>query len=251
MARKKREVKDRETREREIQAAAKEVFYRTGYQAASIEAIAKKANIAKGTIYLYYQNKGDLYVSLMIQGTQRINDNLTVLEDRLIRNAMTSGREIIMELLECFHQVYRADPDNVRIVAMFQLGDIFKEIPEDTVEKLNAIARKNNMAIRRILSIGKMQGLLKPETNELMLPDILWALFTGVLGVEESRKRVTQKDHIHDTLVQAYDLLTRSICVNADGATSETTEAPSIDKSKGLGQTDPSTGSDATDEPAS
>ena len=213
MGRKKREVKDKETREREIQAAAREVFYKVGYESASMEAIAKKAKIAKGTIYLHYQNKGDLYISLMAPGTQKINDNLLILEDRLIRKEITSGREIIMGFLECYYGVYRNDPDNVSIVAMFQQGDIFGQISEETAEKLNQIARKNNMTVRRIISTGKLQGLLKPDADELMLPDILWAFFTGVVGIERSRKRVTQKDYIYDTLVYSFELLAKAVAV--------------------------------------
>lgn len=220
MKRKNWEVKDRETREREIQAAAKEVFYSAGYDAASMEAIAKKANIAKGTIYLYYQNKGDLYISLMTGGTARINENLALLDDRLIRGKISSGREIIMGILECFYKEYRNDPDNVRIVAMFQQGDIFKHISPETVEKLNHLARRNNIAMRRILSLGKTQGLLGAQTNELVLPDILWALFTGVLQVEESRKRITGDDFVEHTLTHAFELLSQSLSVE-NGASSD------------------------------
>ena len=50
-------------RERILQAAVK-VFARKGYFAAKVSEIAKKADVADGTIYLYFKNKEDILVNL-------------------------------------------------------------------------------------------------------------------------------------------------------------------------------------------
>lgn len=54
-----------EDRMREIEAAAREVFSRRGYAAASISEIAKSAGIREGTIYKYYENKRDLLLTVV------------------------------------------------------------------------------------------------------------------------------------------------------------------------------------------
>ena len=51
--------KQRRKRER-ILLAATELFIQLGYRKTSIEAIAKRACLAKGTIYLYYGNKAEI-----------------------------------------------------------------------------------------------------------------------------------------------------------------------------------------------
>jgi TetR/AcrR family fatty acid metabolism transcriptional regulator len=50
-------------RKRILQAAVK-VFARKGYFGAKVSAIARRAGIADGTIYLYFRNKQDILVSL-------------------------------------------------------------------------------------------------------------------------------------------------------------------------------------------
>ena len=50
-------------RQRILQAAVK-VFARTGYHAAKVAEIARGADVADGTIYLYFRNKEDILVSL-------------------------------------------------------------------------------------------------------------------------------------------------------------------------------------------
>ena len=50
-----------EFRTTEILAAAPRVFADKGFHEATIDAVAKAANVAKGTVYLYYRSKHDLY----------------------------------------------------------------------------------------------------------------------------------------------------------------------------------------------
>lgn len=53
-----------EQRKQQIMNAALTVFARKGYGAATVPDIAREAGIAVGTIYIYYESKRDLLVSL-------------------------------------------------------------------------------------------------------------------------------------------------------------------------------------------
>src|ERR1700755_15356 len=53
------------TRHRDILEAAGTLFRRTGYAETSIEAIAERAEVAPGTVYNYFQSKGDLLLALV------------------------------------------------------------------------------------------------------------------------------------------------------------------------------------------
>jgi AcrR family transcriptional regulator len=52
-------------RRAEILAAAFEVFARQGFAAARLDDIAKRAQVAKGTIYLHFHDKEDLFFELV------------------------------------------------------------------------------------------------------------------------------------------------------------------------------------------
>ena len=52
---------DRERRRQAILQAARQVFARKGYEPATLEAVAREAGLAKGTLYLYFRDKEDLY----------------------------------------------------------------------------------------------------------------------------------------------------------------------------------------------
>src|SRR5205085_5989378 len=60
-----RKAQERQARRRRIQEAARTVFAERGYGGASIELIARAAQLSVGAIYLYFRSKEDLYVSLV------------------------------------------------------------------------------------------------------------------------------------------------------------------------------------------
>jgi len=68
-----RKAQERQARRRRIQEAARTVFTERGYAGASIELIARAAQLSVGAIYLYFRSKEDLYVSL-------IEDTLTLFD---------------------------------------------------------------------------------------------------------------------------------------------------------------------------
>jgi len=49
----------------QIQIASIQLFEQFGYKKVSIDEIVQKANIAKGTFYLYFKNKEELYYSIL------------------------------------------------------------------------------------------------------------------------------------------------------------------------------------------
>src|SRR5215470_6107707 len=75
-----------------ILAAALELFGRYGYRRTSIDDIARQAGVAKGTVYLYVENKEALFRTLsqslldrMLAAARRAADARTPVGERLTR----------------------------------------------------------------------------------------------------------------------------------------------------------------------
>jgi len=65
-----------EFRRSEILDAARRVFAHRGFANATVDEIAREAGIAKGTIYLYYKSKGDLYAAAAREGLLELHDQM-------------------------------------------------------------------------------------------------------------------------------------------------------------------------------
>lgn len=63
-------------RVREILAAARKVIGHFGFEGTTIDRVAEEAQVAKGTIYLYFTNKEDLLHNAVVQGLRELTCDL-------------------------------------------------------------------------------------------------------------------------------------------------------------------------------
>jgi len=84
----------------EMLAAALELFSEKGYHNVSMHEIAEKAEFAIGTLYKFFQNKEDLYKSLIAEQADRFHEALTKAieeaddEIEKLRNYVKAKREV-------------------------------------------------------------------------------------------------------------------------------------------------------------
>ena len=69
--------KDNEKYHRIIEAATK-VFAKNGFYQSKIAQIAKEAGVADGTIYIYFENKDDILISLFEEQMKVVLDNMAL-----------------------------------------------------------------------------------------------------------------------------------------------------------------------------
>ncbi|WP_431855156.1 TetR/AcrR family transcriptional regulator [Azospirillum sp.] len=86
----------KEARPQEIVAAALDVFTERGFAATRLEEIAARAGISKGTLYLYFPNKEELFKAVV---RSAIVPNLEMAE-HLLHDFPGSSMEILARLLE-------------------------------------------------------------------------------------------------------------------------------------------------------
>jgi len=67
--------KNKEKYHRIINAATK-IFAKKGFYQAKVSEIAKEAQVADGTIYLYFENKDDILISLFEEQMMRVLENM-------------------------------------------------------------------------------------------------------------------------------------------------------------------------------
>jgi AcrR family transcriptional regulator len=67
-----RHRRERVARGQAILAAAAKVFAKHGLEGATIEMVAREAEVAVGTIYLYYSSRDDLYLNLVAQREEQL-----------------------------------------------------------------------------------------------------------------------------------------------------------------------------------
>jgi AcrR family transcriptional regulator len=76
MGLKERKAREKQARRQQIIDAARSLLFEKGLKATSINQIAKRAELAVGTIYFYYSSKEALFAELQEEGLQLLMDNI-------------------------------------------------------------------------------------------------------------------------------------------------------------------------------
>src|ERR1051325_3822735 len=94
--------RQKQERRRQIIAAAKSVFADSGYHGASINAIIEKAQIARGTFYLYFESKSAVFDAILDQAMTELRSRIHRIEvdDKSAPAPQVQLREQILSTLD-------------------------------------------------------------------------------------------------------------------------------------------------------
>ena len=82
-----RRKREKDKRRNRIIGAAEKVLFAKGYQAATMDDVATEAELGKGTLYLYFKNKEELIIALLVrllfrESGRRIADANRITEEK-------------------------------------------------------------------------------------------------------------------------------------------------------------------------
>jgi AcrR family transcriptional regulator len=154
----------------EIVSAARNVFIKKGFGAATLDEIAQAADVAKGTLYGYFQNKEDLFVSLVEDELDKIR--VLVLETlgtepKVIRGIQRFIHESIGQSDQHWAILRIFTPEGIRVVAQRH-----PEVRDRILPRFREIARLTASHLSR----GIENGELKPINPDVMAMNLLWLL---------------------------------------------------------------------------
>lgn len=202
-----RKEREKERRRQQIIVAAKRVFSEKGFNKATMEDIAKEAELSPGTLYLYFKNKEELYASLSLRILQYLHIRVT----HVNKETTLSPDEKLSALMEAMYDVYDFDP--LIIINMFHLqsSETLKNLSESLLAEIKDLSQKSIGAIARIFEEGMEKGIYV-DRHPVALADIFWSMFSGVVLWEASKKIVSaDKDYLKSTLATAFEVFERGI----------------------------------------
>ncbi|HET9918403.1 MAG TPA: TetR/AcrR family transcriptional regulator [Ktedonobacteraceae bacterium] len=168
------------TRQRIIHEAASE-FARLGFEQANINTIAEQAGIGKGTIYLYFENKRELFLAMLRQIAQAQLASI-----RAAVAAEGSLRERLERLFLAFAQLAHEESDsfNVYMSALYGVNRLFKTEATQLLRNYVAVIA---LVLEESAARGEIQHV-EPEATALMILSLTeaYVLSAGVLGRTQS-----------------------------------------------------------------
>ncbi|MCI0405865.1 MAG: TetR/AcrR family transcriptional regulator, partial [candidate division Zixibacteria bacterium] len=122
------ERKEREKlhRKEEILNAAEKVFFDKGLALATMDEIAEKAELSKGTLYLYYKSKEDLYMAIICRGHEILL--------KMFREAAATGEppiKLLQNIGEAYFAFYKRHHDYFRMFSFSENSQLHSQVSEE------------------------------------------------------------------------------------------------------------------------
>lgn len=157
-----RKERDKKRREQDIVAAAEKIFIASGYEGASMDAIATAAEFTKRTVYQYFRNKDDLFFAVVLKSYELLQ--------RYILDAAGRGRNGLERLKGGylgFYRFYEEHPGRLALITA--VGRVKAEAKESPyLEKFNSFDMQLFESIREGLGEGQADGSIDSSLDVKM-----------------------------------------------------------------------------------
>lgn len=187
---KNRKEREQEARRQLILDSARELFKNKGFEAATVDEIAIKSEIGKGTVYSYFKSKDDIYLTI-------INSELDDLIDKLDIVSVNglSSQERLRGIFDTYVNFYKGYTGLIgKFISKDQLGHTAFRIT-DLIAGLKLRANERYTIISRVLSEGIRNGeFIDIDTDKTA--KIFMSLIMGLVTATEA-DQITELESFH------------------------------------------------------
>jgi TetR/AcrR family transcriptional regulator, fatty acid metabolism regulator protein len=160
--------------------AAINVFARKGYLKAKISEVAEKANVADGTVYLYFKNKDDLLIHAM---REMMEDKLSKIRRKIAKEKTAWDK--LFKFAELHIELYTKNPEVARfmVVEIRQSQEFYKKYP--TFAPLNEYVDYVQALVNDAITEGSIRKIDSKTLALMIIGTMDFVLTQWVLGIED------------------------------------------------------------------
>jgi AcrR family transcriptional regulator len=184
-----RREREKEQRRNAILRAARREFFEKGFRSVTVDSIARRSELSKGAIYLYFKSKEEIYAQILLRDIDKFHDRVKSLLD-----TSKSASENLRQFAEVYAAFFLSDRELFRIFMNFMI----QHNPVNFTPKINDhIVKSTNQTvsiIEQILQMGIERGEFPQALDIRVCRNALWGLLNGIValhlftGREETRE---------------------------------------------------------------
>lgn len=173
-----RKQREKEKRRQAIIEAASKVFMKKGLEGSTMEEIAAQAELSKATLYLYFTNKEELFLAVLIivlskfievMGSNQKDEN--------------SVQDNLRALGRSYMDFYEKYPAYYKLLNTMEPSDDFAFDKYDISREIAEYNTKVWQIVCAPIFKGIETGIFKPDTNPLAIGMTLWMGSSGIINL--------------------------------------------------------------------
>jgi len=180
-----RKEREKQQRREEIVGAATDIFFSKGFDKATMDDIANQAELSKGTLYLYFSSKDDLYMAVARNGIQLLREKTNAAVEKggsALDKLLLMGRTCV--------DFARTHPDYMKsIMTLEELEPGEMNLTVEDVQDI--IYRESTVAsVVQVIEQGVEEGVFRNDLPALLVANTLWMSVLSVIRFVTMKHRL-------------------------------------------------------------
>jgi len=193
-----RREREKGLRRETILDAAEKLIFSKGIEQTTMEEVAEVAEISKGTIYLYFKNKDDLFHGIVHRAIVLLQGFF----ERALAIPKAKGIDKLQAIADSYLEFYQRYPNYIMAMLHREVSEV-SHVGMSKEEYPFHIACKEAGArvfalIVKLVGEGMADGSVRGDLDPMALAMIMWGHITGAILVISSKKCVLAEFGLSD-----------------------------------------------------
>ncbi len=204
-----RKEREKQQRRNDIIDAAERLFFEKGYENTTMDQVAEEAELSKGTLYLYFKNKEDLYLAINVRGMGLLKE--------MFREAVRKGKtgiEKVENIGKAYYEFSRKYPDYFSAMIYYESRNIPEMADDSCFQSCEEQGMQTLQIVADAVEDGMKDGTIRQDLDPLMVATILWGHTTGmiqILALKEVHLREVHGVNIEQLIETSLSLTARGL----------------------------------------
>jgi len=184
-----RREREKEQRRNAILRAARKEFFEKGFRSVTVDSIARRSELSKGAIYLYFKSKEEIYAQILLRDIDKFHDRVGALLD-----TSKSASDNLRQYAEVYAAFFFSDRELFRIFMNFMIQHNPVHFTPNINDHIVKSTNQTVIIIEQILQMGVDRGEFPKGLDIRICRNALWGLLNGIIalhlfsGREETRE---------------------------------------------------------------
>ena len=197
-----RRKREKDQRRSAILNAARKLFFEKGFRYVTVENIARKAELSKGSIYLYFRSKEEIYTQILLNDIDKFNK-----KSSLIFQNGKSAAELVMDFAFIYVDFFLNDRELFRIMMTFMLHTEDMNLAETVNQHIIEVTNNTVKIIETILQQGIEKGEFPSDINLRLSRNAMWGLLNGIISLHLfTGKEANKEERIRSAVKASFDI---------------------------------------------
>jgi AcrR family transcriptional regulator len=203
-----RRAREKAQRRREILDAARQEFFDRGFHHPTVDDVAARAEVSKGTIYLYFESKEEILAHLLLEGLDLLLEEMEAVCEP---QSPPPPEATLQALSRAYLHFCQSNPQYFRLIMAFDRGRFEESISRKLYKRVLDQSLRGLDLLAQTIQRGQATGVFDVD-DPWQAAGSVWAALNGVLVLmaHPLRQRMLRSDL--ETMFRAtLELVTRGL----------------------------------------